>query len=196
MECYLEFKNLIQSNKEEILFLCIGTDRSTGDSLGPMVGTMLSEEGYNVLGTIDNPVHALNIEQTVESINELYPDYTIVAIDACLGKASNVGKIMIHNEPIKPGMALGKELCSVGDISILGIVNISGYMEFQILQNTRLSLVMKMSSAIYSLIKECVPLPSLPAVNIDFLKGTGDTKVTIEVRKTSKKSTTKKLSGA
>lgn len=30
-----------EKRKTEILFLCIGTDRSTGDSLGPLIGYKL-----------------------------------------------------------------------------------------------------------------------------------------------------------
>ena len=46
--------------------LCIGTDRVTGDSLGPLVGTFLhaygSDRYLSIYGTLDFPVHALNLE--------------------------------------------------------------------------------------------------------------------------------------
>jgi hypothetical protein len=46
----------------DVHFICIGTDRSSGDSLGPFVGTYLNEMGYkNVYGTLDEPVHAMNL---------------------------------------------------------------------------------------------------------------------------------------
>ena len=51
-----------EKRKTEILFLCIGTDRSTGDSLGPLVGHSLSRftlPHARVYGTLDRPVHAL-----------------------------------------------------------------------------------------------------------------------------------------
>ncbi|MGH2168427.1 DUF1256 domain-containing protein, partial [Enterococcus faecalis] len=41
-----------------------------------------------------------------------------------------------------------KDLPPVGDIHITGIVNISGFMEFTVLQNTRLNLVLKMAKLI------------------------------------------------
>ena len=37
MEYYLD------SYKEEIIIVCIGTPKSVGDSLGPLIGTKLSE---------------------------------------------------------------------------------------------------------------------------------------------------------
>lgn len=47
----------------EFIILCIGTDRSTGDALGPLVGHKLinSISKYNnvyLYGTLDDPVHA------------------------------------------------------------------------------------------------------------------------------------------
>ncbi|WP_276322275.1 DUF1256 domain-containing protein [Cohnella luojiensis] len=46
-------------SKDELTFLCIGTDRSTGDSLGPWVGTMLEEKGFTrVIGTLREPCDA------------------------------------------------------------------------------------------------------------------------------------------
>ncbi|ASA22576.1 spore protease YyaC [Paenibacillus donghaensis] len=131
---------------EDIVFVCIGTDRSTGDSLGPMVGTMLEQLGFdNVLGTIHNPVHAVNLKEKVDSIPL---DKTIIAIDACLGNSSSVGVIEVFKGGISPGAGVGKDLGRVGDYSISGIVNVGGYMEYFVLQNTRLSLVMDMANQI------------------------------------------------
>mgnify|MGYP000231911284 FL=1 len=47
-----------------VVFLCIGTDRSTGDSLGPLIGYQLKEkrlERVAILGTLERPVHAMNL---------------------------------------------------------------------------------------------------------------------------------------
>lgn len=133
-------KNL---NVDDVVFVCIGTDRSTGDSFGPLVGTFLKEVGYtNVYGTLHDPVHALNLEETMQNLPK---DKFVIGIDACLGRMKNVGKIIVSDKPVKPGSGVGKDLGEVGDISITGIVNISGYMEFLVLQNTRLSLVMDLA---------------------------------------------------
>lgn len=140
---------------KDVYFICIGTDRSTGDSLGPMVGTLLVEKGYkNVMGTLNDPVHAVNLQQ---KINELPKNKIIIAIDACLGKMKSVGRVDVHNKPIKPGAGVNKELPEVGDYSINGIVNVSGFMEFFVLQNTRLNVVMNMSKDIVEAITEVFP---------------------------------------
>ena len=49
------------SGRRQMVFLCIGTDRSTGDSLGPLIGSRLEAEGIGdvvVIGTLEHPVHA------------------------------------------------------------------------------------------------------------------------------------------
>lgn len=142
---------LPKSINRELVVVCIGTDRSTGDSLGPLTGTFLEETGlscFNVYGTLDNPVHALNLEENMERIYQKHHDPFIIAVDACLGKMKSVGMIQIGDGPVKPGAGVKKDLPPVGDIHITGIVNISGFMEFTVLQNTRLNLVLKMAKLI------------------------------------------------
>ncbi|MEG7829471.1 spore protease YyaC [Bacillus paranthracis] len=140
-----------------IILVCIGTDRSTGDALGPLVGTKLEQVGiknFQVFGTLDDPVHALNLEEKIRNIQKDNPTSFIIAVDACLGKSQSIGSITTGMGPSKPGAAMNKKLPAVGDLHIHGIVNLNGFMEFFVLQNTRLSLVMKMADVIAQSIKE------------------------------------------
>lgn len=140
--------SLIPKSAKEIVVVCIGTDRSTGDSFGPLVGLHLSKKKFqhvNIYGTIHDPVHALNLKESVEKIELAHPNAFVIAIDACLGKSSSIGFVNAEKGASKPGAALNKELPSVGDMHIHGIVNLNGFMEFFVLQNTRLSLVMNMA---------------------------------------------------
>ncbi|WP_026476772.1 spore protease YyaC [Alkaliphilus transvaalensis] len=137
----------------EIVFLCIGTDRSTGDSLGPLIGYKLSSHMKNysntyLWGTLDDPVHAKNLQEKIDTIYKTYSNPFIIAIDACLGKMDRIGFVKIGYGPLKPGAGVNKDLPSIGNIHITGIVNLSGYMEYLVLQNTRLNLVMKMADTI------------------------------------------------
>jgi len=138
--------------KEKPIILCIGTDRSTGDSLGPLTGwrltSLLHDTGIEVFGTVDNPLHAQNLVQNLSAISEKTSRHPVIAVDACLGQHTNVGTVLLVQEALKPGSGVCKELPPVGDISISGIVNVGGFMELQVLQNTRLSLVLKMSQII------------------------------------------------
>ncbi|MDQ0176304.1 spore protease YyaC [Bacillus chungangensis] len=134
-----------------IVFVCIGTDRSTGDALGPLVGMMLEEKkicSFHIYGTLEEPVHAVNLKDKLALIEKEHENPFIIAIDACLGRLKNVGIIQIGEGPVKPGAGVKKELPFVGDMHITGIVNMSGFMEFLVLQNTRLNIVMKMAKRI------------------------------------------------
>lgn len=139
--------------KRPLVILAIGTDRSTGDCLGPLAGSLLNEKNIympklNIYGTLDDPVHATNIEDKVETIMNIYSNPIIIAIDACLGQAKNVGNLNVGIGSIKPGAGVKKELPNVGHIYLTGTVNVGGYLEYLVLQNTRLSLVMKLAKLI------------------------------------------------
>ncbi|NMD72489.1 spore protease YyaC [Bacillus sp. DNRA2] len=140
-----------------IVFVCIGTDRSTGDSLGPLVGTLLEEKmisPFFVYGTLENPIHAVNLKEQLNDIHDKHVNPFIIGIDACLGRLKSVGVIQIAEGPVKPGAGVNKDLPEVGNLHITGIVNVSGFMEFFVLQNTRLNLVLKMAKTIANGIHE------------------------------------------
>ncbi|HHT62546.1 MAG: spore protease YyaC [Bacillota bacterium] len=141
--------------RREIAVVCIGTDRATGDCLGPLVGWILKRHPINfaLYGTLDDPVHATNLSEKLETIKATHHSPLIIAVDACLGRLQNVGMINIGLGEISPGAGVHKKLPPVGDIYFTGIVNVSGHMEFLVLQNTRLNIVMQMATKIaYSII--------------------------------------------
>jgi len=134
-----------------VVIICIGTDRSTGDCLGPLVGSKLSCKYYDffdLYGNLDYPVHAGNLQECLGIIQQKYSDPFIIALDACLGSIDNVGLITIGEGSLQPGAGVNKSLPPVGHIYITGIVNVGGFMEYLVLQNTRLNLVMKMADVI------------------------------------------------
>ncbi|WP_391118732.1 spore protease YyaC [Psychrobacillus sp. L3] len=145
------FLESIPFDHPNLVFCCIGTDRSTGDALGPMTGsflTQLSSFPFQIVGTLDNPLHALNIEEiTQELINSPSKPY-IIAIDACLGNSGNIGQIIVHPGPLYPGKAVKKELSPIGEVSIKAVVNIGGFMEYNVLQSTRLNITFEMGKVI------------------------------------------------
>ena len=137
--------------KSNLTVVCIGSDRSTGDSLGPLVGERLQKISSTyelVWGTLKDPVHAVNLSEKINHIHKCKKDPFIIAIDASLGKYSDVGKIEIGKGAIQPGKAVNKNLPEVGDIYIRGVVNVGGFMEQVVLQSTRLYLVMDMAHVI------------------------------------------------
>ncbi|MDN5347996.1 MAG: hypothetical protein PWP65_1560 [Clostridia bacterium] len=143
----------------ELVVVGIGTDRSTGDSLGPLVGSLLQENislPLNIYGTLEDPVHASNLAEKLAFIESRHPQSIIIAIDACLGQSENVGSITLATGSLKPGAGVNKNLPSVGDLHFTGTVNVSGYMEYFVLQNTRLSLVLQMARIIAGAIEKGV----------------------------------------
>lgn len=135
-----------------ITVVCIGSDRSTGDALGPLVGTRLAKRvrhtGVDVKGTLERPVHAANLTENLERINSFGQPRTIIAIDACLGRTENVGTACVKSGPLKPGTGVNKSLPSIGHFHIVGVVNVGGFMEYFVLQNTRLNLVVRLADII------------------------------------------------
>ena len=135
----------------QIVILCIGSDRSTGDSLGPLIGYKLSKHTLNnvsIHGTLSSPVHAANLEYTIELINEQYDNPYIIAIDASLGKKDHIGCVTLGTGALKPGLGVKKRLPEVGNIHITGIVDFSGMMDTVLLQTTRLCTIMTLADVI------------------------------------------------
>lgn len=132
------------------IIVCIGTDKCIGDCLGPLVGTLLEESSFPlpVYGTLNSPIHALNIDKRITEIKKLHPQATIIGIDACLGDSSSIGEIHIRDYPIHPGKGVGKSLPEVGIASIIGIVDSSDHAEFFTTRGIRLSLIFEMSKVI------------------------------------------------
>src|SRR5690625_1908460 len=74
----------IPRNYSCLVILCIGTDRSTGDSLGPLNGTLLTQltpRNLHVYGTLHQPVHAINLEETIHHIKTSYTKPFIIAVE-------------------------------------------------------------------------------------------------------------------
>ncbi|MGI6307639.1 MAG: spore protease YyaC [Dethiobacteria bacterium] len=145
--------NELNSSYTQLLILCIGSDRSTGDSLGPLVGNILKNlplqnQNVTVMGTLSQPVHALNLKETRDLLANNFKSAAILAIDACLGQKNKIGCLEIGKGSIYPGAAVKKNLPPVGDLYITGVVNIGGFMEALVLQSTRLGIVFPLAQFI------------------------------------------------
>lgn len=125
-------KNLSHNTYNDIVIFCIGTDRVIGDILGPLTGTKIKtylkrkrNDFVHVYGTIENPVHAQNIEKTINEVKSKHNNSLIIAIDACMlgGHDKETGEIEISYGSIHPGAGVGKDLPYIGDIKIKGFVH-------------------------------------------------------------------------
>lgn len=147
---------IMRDNKkahQELVVLCIGSDRSTGDSLGPIIGYKLKKTsmcGYYVFGDLERPVHAGNLSDYITHIKRTFYNPYIIAIDASLGRKDHVGLITLGIGPVRPGIGVKKRLPEVGDLHITGIVNVSTDTNHLVLQTTRLSTIMQLADTIFS----------------------------------------------
>ncbi|SHK41470.1 putative sporulation protein YyaC [Hathewaya proteolytica DSM 3090] len=160
----LDYMTSYKSNKIKKYFngstiiVCVGSDLLVADSLGPVVGTLLKERNlpFPVFGTLNRPIEAQNYKKVLRHINEKYPNSTIIAIDACICKPEQVGHIFISTNPVRPGKGIGKQLPTIGNLSILAGVCPDDTEEPFINRKVRLSLVWKMAYTIAYIIEYCL----------------------------------------
>ncbi len=112
----------------QIVIVCFGTNAISGDSLGPMVGTLLTQK-YNisafVYGTEDSNVNGKNMAQWLDFIKAVHNGALFVAVDASVGSKNKIGQIIVREDGVCPSGVTGKSK-RFGDIGILGIVAQSG----------------------------------------------------------------------
>lgn len=144
---------------QDVMFICIGTDRSTGDALGPLVGTRLAQHGLQVVGTMEEPCDATNLQSRLSALRD---HVVTVAIDACLGHPGSVGQYLVSHSSLQPAESVGLAMPEVGQYSIACVVNVNGPKPYWTLQTTSLHHVMKMADEIAdAIIESFLPEPSI-----------------------------------
>jgi putative sporulation protein YyaC len=139
------------------MFVCIGSDRHLLDCFGPLTGTMLKVQSPGLLlcGTLEKPLHAQNLLPGLKEARQLYGSRMIVAIDASAGKEEEIGLLRIKRGGLVPGKALAKNLPTVGQLAITGVVEVSlsqgGIRKHR---HPRLALVYNMAALLSSAISE------------------------------------------
>ena len=132
--------------------LCVGSDLAIGDSLGPITGSMLKRktQGLNafVYGTLSSPVTAKEMKYVKDFLKSTHPRSTVVAVDAAVGGAGDIGLIKVTDQPLRPGAGANKDLGAIGDLSVMGIVAEKSVGNYALLNQTRLNLVYKMAEVL------------------------------------------------
>lgn len=143
---------LISCNKklQTPIIICIGSDLVLGDSLGPLVGTMLTRRNVNayIYGTLNSPITAKEINCAKLHVKMLHPESFIVAIDAAVGNSEDIGLIKVSDKGLKPGLGVNKNLGVIGDCSIIGVVAEKSTQNYNLFNLTRLNLIYKMAERI------------------------------------------------
>lgn len=148
-------KIILKKSRIEATFLCVGTDRMTGDSFGPLVGSKLIDllqeynfSNINIYGTLEKNLNYESINRVINNINS---EAIIIVIDAALSKKENIGKIFVSNKKTILGKGLDKNKIEIGDISIKSVVakdyKIPKY-NFKALQNISLNGVITLANIV------------------------------------------------
>ena len=110
--------------RETVIF-CIGSERVSGDRIGPLVGDLLRYR-YNVpcfvYGTTSAPINGINLTEYREKAREKHPYADFISIDAAVGNKEDLGKIKYKQGGVKAGGALGEGQEPFGDVGIMGVV--------------------------------------------------------------------------
>lgn len=119
----------LKSNKTELVIVNIGTDKCIGDALAPIVGKLSKDKlkAIKMYGTIQNPIHAINLDKEYQKIVAKHKDAFILGIDASISDKHSKGTIILRNTSVKPGKGVGKNLQEVGNISLIGVVDRDGF---------------------------------------------------------------------
>ncbi|MBE7083503.1 MAG: spore protease YyaC [Clostridiales bacterium] len=145
-------QSLINCNPEnkKPIFVCIGSDLVLGDSLGPLVGTLLRKKAVRsyIYGTLNYPITSKEVEYARTCVKQMHPNSITIAIDAAVGGAEDIGLVRVLNKGLKPGLGVDKNLGIIGDISIIGVVAEKSLKNYNLFNLTRLNLIYKMAECI------------------------------------------------
>ncbi len=134
------------------IVVCVGSDLVIGDSLGPLTGSMLAFKtqglGAYIYGTLQTPITAKEVKYLKDFLRKTHPNRAIIAVDAAVGRAEDVGIVKITPSPLSPGAGANKQLGSFGDATILGVVAEKSTGNYALFNSTRLRLVYTMADKI------------------------------------------------
>lgn len=106
---------VMQTLSRPLVIVCFGTPAIAGDSLGPEVGTLLRSDARFpafVYGTLDRPVTGKNMTEWMKFLREAHKDAVMLAVDACLGERTQLGKITVRNDGVCPAAVGGRKTAS------------------------------------------------------------------------------------
>ena len=132
------------------VIVCVGTDKISGDSLGPMVGSMLRAAGVPcpVYGVEGATVNGVNLDRYREFLASRYAGVPVIAVDAALGEADEVGQIRYRKGGVCAGGALGRRTEGLGQLAVLGVVGRRGEDALSALLEAPLAVVERLAERI------------------------------------------------
>ena len=145
-------KNREKSTLKNPVIVCVGSDLAIGDSLGPIAGSMLKFKtqglGVFIYGTLAAPITAKEIRYMRTFLKETHRGAPVIAVDAAVGDAGDIGLLKISDTPLHPGAGANKQLGAIGDITVMGVVAEKSVANYGLLNTTRLNLVYSMAEIV------------------------------------------------
>lgn len=146
------------------IILCVGSDKISGDCVGPLVGDMLTNRfGVRcfVYGVSGRSVNGKNLSEYIDFISKVHPDSPIIAVDACVSNCLAVGTVKVIDGGISPRRAVTNTTKTVGDLGILGVVGKPSTDTLSTLMSVSIDNVIKISFKIaFALYCALSPKPS------------------------------------
>ena len=118
------FEEFLKSNKNNIVFVCVGNSDVWYDSFGPIVGSLLiniNNFPYFVYGNMHTNIKLTNLNNYINWIKKKHFNKKIVVIDAALSKINR--ECIVFREGAIKCAYFNKESKPFGDFSILCPIN-------------------------------------------------------------------------
>ena len=130
------------SGKSEIIICNIGTSKFLGDSVAPLVGSLLRDKKIDIkiYGNLDNQINGACVEGFARDIKK-YRDALIIAIDSAISTKEEVGTIKLRTMPVNAGLGVRGVGIPIGELSIVAITSenkealLSGKVDLKIIYN-------------------------------------------------------------
>ena len=141
--------NELLTHKNPPVFLCVGSSKFVADSLGPMVGQLLTKK-HNiktfVYGNLKHNVNNYNIITYVNFIKQHHVGAPLIVIDSCLDALNQVGLIKFNKGKTLVGGYTNATAKYVGTYSVLGVVNTTGINSYLFLKSITLQTAINMAT--------------------------------------------------
>ena len=161
-------KKINEKKYSDLIFVCIGTNKIVGDSLGPIVGEILKqnlkEKNISVIGDLKYNVNINNIHKYVRKIENDYENPYIISIDSALSRTIAPENVFIIKKGLIPGSALKRKSKEIGNIAIKGIVgkyDKNSLMNFYNLKTVDYKLILRLSKNISKIILKSIKFLNL-----------------------------------
>ncbi len=151
----INLKRKIHNRPEEMAFICIGSNKIIGDSIGPRIGSFLKKNTkLQVYGDMRNN---LSKEEEIKNISNKLKNKFIVAIDSALSNNDDIGEIYVTSKSLKMAEGINLDKGNIGDLSIKVVVaknTNDRYRNYLSLKNTDIEFINNLAITVANGIRE------------------------------------------